>query len=431
MVLARWQATIVDEEGNVQDGAAVTVRREAVGSPLASLFSDRAGVTPTGNPVTADVDGFASFHVTGGAYQITAVKGGFTRTWRYVAIGLAAESDALIGGMSWRFATATADADPGVGLLRFNNATLASVTQIYLDNLSTLGADVSAWLDTFDDGGSSGDRGIVTVQSVDGAALLVGRVTGSVVNGTGYRKLTVTHLSSAGSFAAGAVVSVFFGRAGLDGDVAGPASATDGHAALFDGATGKVIKSAGFAPQPVDELLTEIAALSTDPNVDSGLFFDDSAGSMQFWTPTAPLSFSGTNLVVASGSESAEGILELATGAEVESSSDTSRAVSPGRLHFHVSAAKCWACINISGGVPSLVGSYNVTSISDFGPGSFGVTIANDFSSANWAPSISASDGNYPSFTGQAGGSINIACHDDDGSFEDPARMGFIGFGDL
>lgn len=32
------------------------------------------------------------------------------------------------------------------------------------------------------------------------------------------------------------------------GDVVGPASATDGHIAVFDGATGKLIKSAGVAP---------------------------------------------------------------------------------------------------------------------------------------------------------------------------------------
>lgn len=93
MALARWQATIVDEAGNIQDGAMVTVRQETSGTPLASLFSDRDGLVPTGNPVTADADGYAFFHVVGGAYQITATKGSFTRTWRYVALGTMAEQD--------------------------------------------------------------------------------------------------------------------------------------------------------------------------------------------------------------------------------------------------------------------------------------------------------------------------------------------------
>ncbi len=93
MVLARWQATIVDDAGNVLSGASVTVQAETIGNPLASLFSDRAGIVPTGNPVTADGDGFAFFHVEGGAYRITAALGGFTREWRYVGIGLSSETD--------------------------------------------------------------------------------------------------------------------------------------------------------------------------------------------------------------------------------------------------------------------------------------------------------------------------------------------------
>jgi hypothetical protein len=96
MVLARWQSTIVDEAGNIQDGASVTVQREVAGAPLASLFSDRDGAAPLGNPITADSEGFAAFHVAGGAYRITATKGGFSRVWRYVAIGLLAEQDEAV-----------------------------------------------------------------------------------------------------------------------------------------------------------------------------------------------------------------------------------------------------------------------------------------------------------------------------------------------
>lgn len=69
--------------------------------------------------------------------------------------------------------------------------------------------------------------------------------------------------------------------------------------------------------QPLDELLTEIAALSTDPNADSGLFFDDSNSAVGYWTPAGALSFSGTTLVVASASDSNVGVVEGATDAEV------------------------------------------------------------------------------------------------------------------
>ncbi|MEW9838563.1 carboxypeptidase-like regulatory domain-containing protein, partial [Mesorhizobium marinum] len=71
MTLARWQATIVDESGNVLPSATVTVRNELTGG-LQPLFSDRAGASSKGNPFTADANGFAFFHALGGAYRITA-----------------------------------------------------------------------------------------------------------------------------------------------------------------------------------------------------------------------------------------------------------------------------------------------------------------------------------------------------------------------
>lgn len=96
MALARWQATIVDESGNIQAAASVEVRSEASGL-LVSIYSDRAGATPLSNPMTADSEGYAAFHVVGGAYKITAQKGSFARQWRYVGIGTMQEVD-LAGG---------------------------------------------------------------------------------------------------------------------------------------------------------------------------------------------------------------------------------------------------------------------------------------------------------------------------------------------
>lgn len=98
MALARWQATIVDDEGNVLPAATVTVRLEATGN-LANLKSDRAGASGIANPLTADPDGYAAFHVVGGSYKITAALGAFTREWRYVAIGTGAETD-VAGGVT-------------------------------------------------------------------------------------------------------------------------------------------------------------------------------------------------------------------------------------------------------------------------------------------------------------------------------------------
>lgn len=97
MAYARFQATITDEAGNIIPNANVEVRIEDNGG-LAPVFSDRDGLAPLGNPFTADAEGYAYFHAPGGAYRIRAYLDTFDREWRYVPVGLAAETDDLAEG---------------------------------------------------------------------------------------------------------------------------------------------------------------------------------------------------------------------------------------------------------------------------------------------------------------------------------------------
>lgn len=228
-VLARWQATIVDDAGNIQPGASVEVRREETGLPLVTIYSDRDGTTPLGNPMVADSEGFAAFHVLGGAYRITATKGSFSRVRRYVGIGNASEQDGIASGVRLRFNDDTADSNPGEGYLKFNNADLASVTEIYVSDLSFLGFDISAFVDTFDDGGIVSNRGLLTIQSANEDGFFVCQITGGVnVDGSPstYRTLSVTPLAfSEATFLQDDIVGIAFNQAG--GGLAAPVSFAD------------------------------------------------------------------------------------------------------------------------------------------------------------------------------------------------------------
>jgi hypothetical protein len=235
MALARRELTVVDDHGNIVTDASIEVRREVSGAPLAALFSDRDGLTPLGNPFSVDPDtGVAAFHVAGGAYRIRAYKTGFERVERYVAIGTAAETDAGLIPTSistgWRFDDATADADPGSGLFRLNNATPSSATAIYVDNENVVGNDVSAWLDTLDDAGGSSNRGHLIICDPDQPmeVFRIYQVSGSVVDSTGYRTITITHIAGAGSFTAGTQYSFSFYPKGDPGDVPSERTITAG-----------------------------------------------------------------------------------------------------------------------------------------------------------------------------------------------------------
>lgn len=92
MALAKWHGTITDLKGNVLPHAQIYVVDETTGA-TARLFSDRNGLVGLSNPFSADAEGFAGFHVIGGAYRITASLGGYEQVWRYVGIGTAQETD--------------------------------------------------------------------------------------------------------------------------------------------------------------------------------------------------------------------------------------------------------------------------------------------------------------------------------------------------
>lgn len=269
MALAAWQATITDDSGNVQPSASVEVRLETAGAPLANIYEDRDGATPSGNPATADSSGFIRFHASGGVYRIDATKDGVTQTWRYQGIGLAQEQDNSVpAGVSWLFDDGTSDADPGSGNFRLNHATPASATELYISETDADGNPQGSWLGTLDDGGDASDSGTIVIRQTDNAGLLVATVTGSVTDNGSYRTvpITVVAASGAGSFIAGSRAGVIFaergeqgpqgdegpqgeqgeqGEQGPAGEVTSAGGSTAGNFAAFTDATGDEIEDSG------------------------------------------------------------------------------------------------------------------------------------------------------------------------------------------
>lgn len=127
-------------------------------------------------------------------------------------------------------------------------------------------------------------------------------------------------------------------------------------------------------------------------------------------------------------------IEDAADQAAMEAASSTTSFVVPARQQHHPSAAKCWLMATVSGGVPSIEGSYNITSISDDAVGILGVTIGTDFASASWAGFVSAKQagtslGQY--VNAQTAGTIQcVAFEPATGSTRDPSAWYVAGFGD-
>jgi hypothetical protein len=129
---------------------------------------------------------------------------------------LAVEAGLNNGTLNYKFDTATADADPGVGKLRGNNATIASITQLFISETGFNSEAYAAVIQTWDDSTNT-VKGTLTIRDKANVAnWVVFNVTGSITDAGAYDKVTVAHIASGGSFAANADLSLDFLRAGDD-----------------------------------------------------------------------------------------------------------------------------------------------------------------------------------------------------------------------
>ena len=131
---------------------------------------------------------------------------------------VASGEDGAIPGYLYKFATSTTDGDPGAGILRFNHATYANVTEIYIDDADFNGGATQADTETWGSSTSTIKGFLHIVDINDSTTYARFKITAAVDDETGYNKITVVHLASNNTFSADDELSVHFTRTGLKGD---------------------------------------------------------------------------------------------------------------------------------------------------------------------------------------------------------------------
>jgi hypothetical protein len=132
------------------------------------------------------------------------------------------------GGAEWIFDTTTGDIelDPAASRFRYNNSTISSVTQLFIENVDLASINQGSWIDTWDDSNSSTEGYVIIQSSISTGTQYINifRVTGAVTFGTNYRKVTVSYVS--GSLPVNNTrIAVSFSRTG-DLGATGPQGAT-------------------------------------------------------------------------------------------------------------------------------------------------------------------------------------------------------------
>lgn len=123
-------------------------------------------------------------------------------------------------------------------------------------------------------------------------------------------------------------------------------------------------------------------------------------------------------------------VVSAASQAQQEAATSVVDFVTPGRQHFHPSAAKAWCAFDVSGGLGQ---SYNIASITDNGTGNWTVNIATDFSATNYAGVCSGGTAAGVAFVifnvaSLAAGTFQIFGGDGALNFRDPNAANYISF---
>jgi hypothetical protein len=146
-------------------------------------------------------------------------------------------ADGRGAGLAYSFDTSTTMGDPGAGDIRFNNGTIASVTQLAISDTDDEANNLDGYLDQWDDSNSS-IRGQIIMASADGQ-ITVFNVNGAITDEGTWHRVPVAYVAGA-LFSADEAVKVLFIRAGDLGRQAGWLYTYDNDTANSDPGSGKL-----------------------------------------------------------------------------------------------------------------------------------------------------------------------------------------------
>lgn len=111
------------------------------------------------------------------------------------------------------------DTDKGAGTIWADNATFASITTLYIDDVENGSVSINALVDSLDDPTATASAYIYITKSGSGNNLKLFKVTGAVTSASTYSKVAVTPLIEVGTIADTDIVGVYFAFSGDNGAI--------------------------------------------------------------------------------------------------------------------------------------------------------------------------------------------------------------------
>jgi hypothetical protein len=206
-------------------------------------------------------------------------------------------------GIKWLYDSTTSMADPGTGDIRFNNATLASVTAIAVSATGS-GSDVSDYVALWDDSTNT-TKGHILIREEAGAVAALFAIT-SVTDNSTWLELAVTYVAGSLSLTASDplyVTPLLIGNKGTDGALAGSVGTDDNGVPRANGTGGTTLQSSLVAIDDSGNITpktTDVGALGTSLLNWADLFLDSGA-VINFDSGDVLLTHSANDLALSGG----------------------------------------------------------------------------------------------------------------------------------
>lgn len=223
-----------------------------------------------------------------------------------------AAAEAAVNAVAYQFTfdSSTTMADPGTGDFRLNNATLASVTAIAVDALSSVAGnpDVSDGLAAWGGSGSTNKGQIKITKSGTPATFALYNITAAVTDNTGWLEITVTHVASNGTFSAADVCYLQNARTGDVGSQ-GPTGTVSGASSGTMVGDDKILfldTSSADALSYDDPATIDVSIFGSGAAADGYVLTSDGSGGTAFEAVSAASGWVPIKTVTASGAASVD-----------------------------------------------------------------------------------------------------------------------------
>lgn len=241
-------------------------------------------VPPTGYTIsgtaltfnTAPATGTGNVLVSAPLLSVGAASSAAAAAQAAEAAALAAADIAVsASGYTYDYDTDTTASDPGSGVLRFNNATLASATALYISETTKDAQAIAGDIATWDDSTSTIRGKFRMFKQSDPAVFALFNVTGTITDNGTWDTVTVAYVTGSGSFADNDDVTIQYIRNGDKGDTG--ATGPTGPAGSIDDLTGV----------PTASIATGDYVVFQDVN-DSNLTKRDTVANLLALAPASP-----------------------------------------------------------------------------------------------------------------------------------------------